>query len=207
MTRSIFVLAVLALVPITAEAGSPPAASPEDVAPSWYKAGTVLTWGVDAMGRQYDFVVTVKKLGPEIEFDWRMTEPANKEGSVKMTEAALRDADRQHNMFSGGPLTLEDKTTVWVSQAVLKQYRVKMIDHRIDTGSGYQIFLPEDEAIVPYKVLVDGVEQEYKVLHLKADCSGGDDEHLWILDNLAAPVIFKMDLGWTIWLKEIRSAK
>ncbi len=174
----------LVLTPAMALAGAPPEAK-GDVAPAWYKVGTVMTWGVDAFGKQYDFVVTLKRLDKEVEFEWQMTQPVNRKGSVKMTEIALASATKQHNMFSGGPLTLADKTTVWVSQVVLKQYRAKYIDHHLDTGSGPKIFLPNKKD-TSYKVVIDGTETEFKLLHLK-----GEDEHLWILDNLAAPVIFK----------------
>ncbi len=197
MKRIALFTMILALVPALAFAGSPPEKA--DAAPAWYKAGTVMTWGVDAFGQQYDCVVTLKNLGKIVEFDWEMTAPVNKNGSVKMTEIALASATKQHNMFTGGPLTLADKTTVWVSQAVLKQYRAKQIDHRLDTGSGPKIFLPVEEE-TSYKVTIDGVETTYTLLHLK-----GEKEHLWINDNLAAPVIFKMDLGWKIWLKTVKS--
>ncbi len=197
MKRIALLTVALALIPALAFAGAPPATA--DAAPSWYEAGTVMTWGVDAFGQQYDFVLTIKKLDKEVEFDWEMTVPVNKKGSVKMTEIALASATKQHNMFSGGPLTLADKTTVWISQAVLKQYRTKQIDHSIDTGSGPRIFLPVEEA-AGYKVTIDGAEKELKLLHIK-----GGDEELWIHDNLAAPVIFKMDLGWKIWLKSVKS--
>lgn len=86
-----------------------------------------------------------------------------------------------------------------MSQVVLEQYRAKTIDHRLDTGSGPKIFLPNEED-TSYRITIDGEETEFKLLHLK-----GEDEHLWILDNLAAPVIFKMDLGWSIWLKTVKS--
>jgi len=177
----------------------PAPAAAADRAPYWYEAGTVMTWGVDSFGERYDFVVTIRKLGREIEFDWRMTEPANRSGSVKMTEIALAAATKQHNRFKGGSLTLADKTTVWVSRAVLKQYRDEKTVHRIDTGSGPRFFVPEEDD-TRYKLDVDGREIVYEVLHLK---SGG--EHLWVLDNLAAPLIFKMDLGWKIRLKSVKT--
>jgi len=158
-----------------------------------------MTWGVDAFGQQYDLVVTIRKIDEEVEFDWRMTLPANRRGSVRMTELALAAATRQHNMFGGGPLTLADKTTMWISRAVLKQYRTGKKAHDLDTGSGPRTFLPRRED-TGYEVVIDGEETRFKLLHLQ-----GEDEHLWILDNLAAPLIFKMDLGWRIWLKSVRS--
>ena len=91
----------LALAPSLAFAVAPPEAK-DDVAPAWYKVGTVMTWGVDAFGKQYDFVVTLKRLDKEVEFEWQMTEQVNRKGSVKMTEIALASATKQHNMFSGG---------------------------------------------------------------------------------------------------------
>lgn len=83
MKHIAFFALILVLVPALTFAGSPPPEMKAEAAPAWYKVGTVMTYGVDAFGKQYDFVVTIKKLDKEIEFDWRMTEPVNNSGSVK----------------------------------------------------------------------------------------------------------------------------
>ncbi len=194
LTAALFAVAMLLAAP---------GAQAKDEMPDWLKVGTVMTWGVDFSGQQYDFIVTVKALGPDLKFDYEMTAPANKKGDVTIKAQALVDADRMNNMFGGGPMVLEDKTTVWIAQTFVKEYRAKEISHRIDTGSGYEIFLPPDEPETTYKATVDGKEVEFPIHHI----THGGEQTLWFHDNIAAPIIFKMDLGWKIWLKTIVTPK
>jgi hypothetical protein len=192
---ALFGLALLVVAP-TAKAG--------DEMPAWLKVGTRMTYGVEFSGQNYDFIVTVKQLGPDLVFDYEMTAPANKKGNVTIRAKALVDADKMNNMFGGGPMVLEDKTTVWIAQTFVKEYRAKELSHRIDTGSGYEIFLPPDAPDKTYKATVDGKEVTFPIHHITAD---GGSQTLWFHDNLAAPLIFKMDLGWKIWLKTIETPK
>src|SRR5207249_1025986 len=53
------------------------------------KPGTVLTYDVNAKDKKYQFIVTVKKLGDDIAFDWKMTDPINKNGTVSMSPEAV----------------------------------------------------------------------------------------------------------------------
>lgn len=191
------------IVSSLALAGEPAKAEAKDQAPAWLKAGTVMTYGVDFYGKNYDFIITIKTLTPEVSFDWKMTAPVNSEGSVVIKAEALATAMDQDNFFSGGPKELSDKTTVWVSKAVMDQYRSGNIEKQINTGSGPDLFLPTQEnPEKTYAFKLDGKDTSLGVMDIK----GINGHRLWILDNLAAPIIFKMDLGWKIWLKEIKPA-
>ena len=57
------------------------------------RPGTVLTYDVNMGGKQYKFIATLKKAGDEIAFDWKMTEPINKTGTVNMSAVAVKSAD------------------------------------------------------------------------------------------------------------------
>ncbi len=195
--RTTFAIAVLASLLAV------PTAQARDEMPTWLQVGTVLTWGVDYSGQTYDFIVTVKQLGPDLKFDYEMTAPASKKGDVTIKAKALVDADKLHNMFMGGPLVLEDKTTVWISQVFVKEYRGKEISHSLDFGSGGRIMLPPDNVDKVYKATLDGKPVEFPIHHL----SYHGQETIWFHDNIAAPIIFKMDIGWKIWLKTIESPK
>ena len=99
-------------------------------------------------------------------------------------------------------MVLEDKTTVWMARDVLAQFRGKKYDYGIDTGSGLDIYFPVKEGReYKYKVMLDGTETELPIMHL-----GHQGKHfLKIHNNLEAPIIFRMDIGWSIWLKSIES--
>jgi hypothetical protein len=86
------------------------------------KEGSKLIYHVEAGSRgEYDFIVTVKKLGPSVTFDWKMTEPANKSGTVTMSEGAMKDATALFNYFSGGTSNLTEATSVFVSKGLYKE--------------------------------------------------------------------------------------
>ena len=55
---------------------------------TWLKVGTELYYDVEQSGREYQFILKVVKLTPDVEFDWRMTDPVNNDGSILMTAAA-----------------------------------------------------------------------------------------------------------------------
>ena len=202
MKRFLLLSAVMVLFTATGYAGAPPPVE-KDKAPEWLKPGVVLVYGVDFHGKTYDFIVTVKKLAPDLVFDYEMTAPASKKGNITIKEKALDKSTKQSNMFMGGPVVLEDETTVWVSREVIRQYRGDVLNIRIDTGSGLEIFLPAKPNDPTYKTELDGKDVEYPIWHL----THHGKQTLWIFDNLAAPLIFKMDLGWKIWLKEIKTKK
>ena len=83
------------------------------------KPGTKLIYGVVSGDQKYDFMVTVKKLVPAVEFDWVMTEPASISGSIVHTPAAMMTGNTMYNLFKPGPLTLDDQTlSVWLSKTV-----------------------------------------------------------------------------------------
>jgi len=196
--RAATVLCVLTLS--TAASGRPKRAA--DVVPKWLHVGTVLVYGVDHNLRKYDFIVTVKKLAPEVVFDWVMTSMKNRQGTVVMEPQALASAKALHNMFFRGKDVLKDKTSVWVSRLFFEQYRKKVISQMLNTGSDEEAFMPDDKAPALYEVLAGGKRLSMPVLALRSISKDG--HHLTLHDNLAAPIIVRMELGWKIWLKEIK---
>ena len=66
------------------------------------KPGTKLIYTVQANEQRYDFIVTVKKLTPAVEFDWEMTESASGKGSIIHTPEAMLTGNTMYNYFSPG---------------------------------------------------------------------------------------------------------
>jgi hypothetical protein len=178
-------------------AAAPASAVVSETPPSlpWLKAGAVLTWKLD-MG--YDFGATVKALTPDLVFDYKMTNDSGTAGTVTIKEAALKDSTVQHNYFMGGPLTLENETTVWVSKKVYKALKTaEPLVISPDAINETLKFVKTEK----YAVTLDGKPAELDVLYGETD----KGHKFWILDNPDNPIICKMVISFTIELKDIKS--
>ena len=186
----------------------------KEVKVPWLKPGTKMVYGVDFQGKKYDFIVNVKSLPPEIKFDWEMTEPVNKSGSILIKASALDTARGQFNYFRGGSKTLENATTVWVSKKVYKELKEKGTTKIILDSDSYTLSLKSKEKM---KVSIDGTEKEIDVIYgeienaaveYALDESGNLIERpknykYWILDDPINPVIMRMVIDFEIGIKEI----
>jgi len=158
----------------------------------------------------YNFSVSNIKgsAGNEIAFDWLMTSRPDMNGHINITKEAMEKAMAQNNYF--GPdlknATLTDKTTVWVSKAVISDI-IKNGTCKMDVGSGEESFTlvsntgdKRDDEAFEDKVTVKGVEKYLNTLHVKNEAG---THQLWILNDVNNPLIVKMELEWAISLKSI----
>ncbi len=166
------------------------------------KPGTVLTYDVSSAGKNYKFIVTIKTLGSEIAFDWKMTEPINKSGSVVMSANAVSKADALFNYFSGGVSNLDKETSVWISKKLFDDISAKAeapikVNGVADTAtvmsntiSEFNFNLNGNLVAVPGWELQGGSDIKYTID---------------VIESTKFPIITRMDLGWTIQLSEIKS--
>lgn len=80
--------------------------------------GTKLIYNVEQGTNEYQFIMKITELGKGVSFDWEMTAPVNKTGSVTMTPDAMKSATALFNYFSGGATTLAKETSAFVSRDV-----------------------------------------------------------------------------------------
>lgn len=163
----------------------------------WLKSGTVLSYHVVFNAIEYDFVVDSIKLAADVSFAWNMTEPMTMNGSIVLKKNALDTATTFYNYFSGGNLTFEDKTSVWISKKVFKAIK-KGSSIIVDAGTGREKLLYASTENISVKI--DGHQKSLETL--KAVTESG--KIFWILNNPANPIIVKMNLGWSIILKEVK---
>lgn len=164
------------------------------------KAGSVLTYKVTNMGKTYNFVVTLKTWDPDRTFDYEMSEPANTKGNVTITAVALASATAQTNMFSGGPMTLKDGTTVWLSKAVFNSLKTDFQARITADGSAPVTLLNNYED--QYQATVDGKATGINIIY--AEEQSGKPYKYWVVNDAENPLIVKMDLGWTIELTDVK---
>lgn len=78
--------------------------------------GTKLTYEVEQGTKAYQFIMKITELGKTVSFDWEMTAPVNKSGSVKMTAEAMKSATALFNYFNGGQTILTEETSAFISR-------------------------------------------------------------------------------------------
>lgn len=168
-----------------------------------FSEGQKLVYGVDFYGNEYDFIVTITSLDKGISFDYEMTNASNTKGSVFISAEAMDDGLAQNNMFSGGEMMLLNKTTVWVSQKVFTDLEEDGAVGILPDGVN-QVKLRQKSIGHDYKAY-DGVDKE-EMNDLSYVYAESDDQKYkyWIHLNKYYPLILKMDIGWSIWLKEMR---
>lgn len=162
--------------------------------------GTQLVYEVTTASAKYQFIVTVKKLDDGITFDWKMTAPINKKGTVVMAEEAVENATGLFNYFATDTARLNDQTSVWISRTMWREMHNEdeMVLISLDNGEATGFFREDGEA---HKISFKGKPLDMKVSNLK---SLTDTQTITVWENEKFPIILKMDLGWTIELKEIK---
>jgi tetratricopeptide (TPR) repeat protein len=167
-------------------------------------------WNVNFSGTDYDFTVSSVKgsTDTDFEFDWAMSSSSDMNGHIKITQSAMEKAFVQNNRFgpSNKNAVLEDKTTVWVSKAVINDL-INKGTAKMDVESGEEEFtvVPNtaelrDEEVFETKIKVKGEDKYLNTLHVK---NAEGSRHLWILNDPKNPLIVKMQLDWSITLKSI----
>ncbi len=162
----------------------------------WLKNGSSLSYHVVFNAIEYDFIVDSLTLAADVSFNWKMTEPMVMDGSILIKKNALDTATSFYNYFSGGNLVFEDKTSIWVSKKVFKAIK-KGSSIVVDAGTGREklLFVAKENILVN----INGHQKSLETL--KSVTESG--KIIWILNNPANPIIIKMNLGWTIVLKEV----
>jgi len=148
-----------------------------------------------------NFILDSLTISNGISFNWKMTDPMNYKGKVKMSSEALDTASAMNNFFSdNSSLDLTDKTTVWVSKKVYKALKKgKSVSIDASLGREKLTFKSAEKLTANY----NGKSESFDVLYATTD-SGNK---FWILDDSSNPLIMKMSIGWTIEMKDITSSK
>lgn len=177
------------------------------------KPGTKLIYAVEANEQRYDFIVTVKKLTPAVEFDWEMTESASGKGSIIHTPEAMLTGNTMYNYFSPGIKKLDDQTlSVWLSKstfaALKKEGKGGMMKMNTDAPLRKMGTYSEEEHEL--KVTIDGEKEtieEELVAELNDEGApvAKDETFFSFFDSAKLPIILRMRNGFYIVLKEIKT--
>jgi len=173
------------------------------------KEGNVLTYGVKAGVKAYDFIVTVKSfdaLGTDaIVFDWKMTAPANKAGTIKIAQEAATNSKAFYNWFSDGEKNLLGETSVFVGFMLSLELTITPIGDNVKikidgaTAADEEFTMMDDN--YQYTYTENGVTKTIKTLLLKNKSNG---KTLTIYNEGIHPFILAMSIGFDISLKSIK---
>jgi hypothetical protein len=179
-----------------------------------FRPGTVLTYVVKAGSNNYQFIVTFTEVGDSVAFDYEMTAPANKEGSVAISKEAMNSAVRLVNYFGGGPMALTDATTVFLCrdciwEAVLESGDLMLtLDDQPEPTYFGSVVGPS----TVFKVRIDGEEQTMETYSIASVVYNPEEDRedyaasLHVLDNLDYPLLVYMNIGFSIKLVEVQNA-
>ncbi|HNZ41805.1 MAG TPA: hypothetical protein PLI16_03555 [Bacteroidales bacterium] len=175
-------------------------AQKHEVKSPWFKNGSVLTYHVVNGAKEYNYIVSDLDLSKDISFRWKMTEPVNYNGSIKIFDAALDTAMKMVNYFeNGSALDMNNKTTAMFSRKAYKMLIGQQpVSVNIDNAQETVGF----ERYENYHITVDGVQQQVEVMV----ASTATGKKFWILDNPKFPLIIKMELAFTIDLRTVNTA-
>ncbi len=166
------------------------------------KPGAQLTYDVTVKDKQFKLILTLKKLGDEVSFSWKTTDPDNKSGTVTMTAGATSEAVALANIFKGGDVKLEKETCLWVSKQVTNSVSTTAqaslkVNGIADTSTvmgntigDFNFTVNGNIVVVPGSELQGGSNPKYTID---------------VLESAKFPLIFKLDIGWTAVLTEIKN--
>lgn len=177
------------------------------------KPGTKLIYAVESGDQKYNFIVTVKKLVPAVEFDWEMTEPASISGSIIHTPTAMMTGNAMYNYFKPGPKTLDDQTlSVWLSKSVFAGLKKegKGVMMKMNTDAQLKRMGTYSENDHELNIIVDGekdtVEEEpVAELNDEGNPIAKDQNYFTFFDSPKLPIILRMKTDFYIVLKEVRT--
>lgn len=166
------------------------------------KTGTTLVYQVENQNQKYDFTINIEEITPSIVFTFKMSNARKTSGKITITQEALKNAIAQYNYFQSNEVTLDKQTTVWVSKKVWNNLK-KRKKSEISTNSG-EMNLKTLELIKSqdFPVTMNGQELALSTMY----CVTNDTNayKYWILDDINNPLILKMELNFSIELKEIK---
>lgn len=169
-----------------------------------FSKGDQLVYHVNAGGSEYDFIVTLNMYNKNgIDFNYEMTNANNTKGHVVITPQAKDESRNLVNYFSGGELNLKDASTVWLSYATFIDMPTKKTTLSFDGAEKIAMYRPENDEVKTV-IRVKGQDHTINAFKMNSAADGTGDKTLWVHNSSANPLIMKMDLGWTIELKEIK---
>jgi hypothetical protein len=166
--------------------------------------GDKLLYQVKAGGNEYDFIVTINSDDENgLDFNYEMTNSNKTSGHVVISNKARNEATKYVNFFRGGELKLTDASTIWLSGKNFSDMPNKKTTMTLDNGVPETFYRPEKDEVNPV-VKIKGEDKKLDAFIINNGADGTGNKTMWINGISSNSLIVKMDLGWSIVLKEIK---
>jgi hypothetical protein len=169
------------------------------------KTGDKLIYEVNAGGSTYSFIVTLNKANAKdgYDFNYEMTNENNTKGHVSFSKETLWETRNYVNYFKGGELALKDAVSVWLSGINFSEMPDKKTEIALDYNAPQTYYRPENDEYAP-TINFKGKSVKIDGFFINNAVDGKGDKTIYIHNTSANTLILKMDVGFTIELKEIR---
>lgn len=169
------------------------------------KEGDTLVYEVNAGGQNYQFIVAMQQFDPYdegIHFNWKMTNPVNRSGSIQISSDAMLYSRSYINRFAGGSQELDNESAVFLTT---ETYTDLMSGSSVISLDGIkEKFVKKYNSEVKYPVNVHGKTYLLNAFDISNEKTGAEQKTMIIQLYDKVPVILKMDIWFRIELKEIR---
>lgn len=166
--------------------------------------GTELTYRINTPTAQYNFTVLVKTERPNLQFDWYMSGDVNQKGAVAMDNAGMADGMALVNTFSPDAVTLQGKTSVWLSNKAFKLLKSNVVAN-ITFDDATTADAMKNCGTGDMKINLNGADTKLNYIKANsgANCAGG--KQFLVLDDAQNPLIISMTFdGNTIELVSVK---
>ncbi|MCB0508150.1 MAG: hypothetical protein R2739_10835 [Chitinophagales bacterium] len=161
------------------------------------KKGSELHYTVNTGSTSYAFIVKLESINfPQgITFEYSLMSSSPKNAKVTMTDEALQAAETMYNFFSGEDIELEDRVSVFLSQAMFENENPVRIKLDINDPEFTNFYRSND---------VDVLKTNIGNISTRSLVNDDLNYKIEYADNAACPLIINMDLGWTVKLDSIK---
>ncbi|PWT97134.1 MAG: hypothetical protein C5B52_14335 [Bacteroidetes bacterium] len=171
--------------------------------------GDTLVYEVNASGKHYNLMVVTNKFDAATiaDFNWVTSAPDSKAGHVSVNTAAITTSKKYLSSFPAGELKLSDASSIWLTSSNFKEIAKGQTTLTFDNSAPEKFNSPEADAVsVPVNYKGRSLNLEGFALENKPE-GQADRKEIWVLNVSSNPLIIKMDVGWTMELKEVREGK
>lgn len=163
------------------------------------KAGDILVYSVLKDSVAFDLEVTILRYDSIIELNYQ-AKKANISGNIFLPQATVSKAYKYDTLVSDSIETLKDESVFWLSRKNFKElYWVK--SSIMNLGNGRETFVRKNTGVL--KLKIKGKEKLITVFQIQNRGSKSRKD-LMVLTEDMNPLIIKMNVGWSMSLKEVR---
>ena len=164
------------------------------------KKGTKLIYDVNYLGTNYEVTVTVKDDTKDYIFDWHMSEPANKSGTLNFKKEDIENATGIFNYFTNDNINLDNQCCIILSR--------KMYDNFNDNGSMKIITDKKNNMSSIFGKAYNhtqnfGYKNDFSNEFNCITVNDGKDYEITYVNDKNFPLIIEMRLDWSLKLKNI----